>query len=381
MLKINSNTTTGQLIREALKERGLTQRSFAGDVGLSASHLSEILNGKRSITNNLVEKISDLLGIPECILIELQARKVYDKAMEKAIPPQEQEAKDILDAFDKVVCVSSLLKGSNIKKKAFSDKLQWLESHYGLSSPKSLQTRAEGILNGCFRRSSKTGLDSRMIMTWAVKAATEARNYTPNNEYKPKCTQFLKDDLCAILHRNNNDTLTEIFDCLQLYGIGFACVEREQGASIDGFSFLENGIPYIVITKRFNRIDNLAFTLMHEIGHIVLGHLKEGEAKINIVTGDNGEEDELPEEREANEFASEALIPASKWNYAPSVPLWPAAIQKKYTAWAERNGLNKWIVLGRVSHETGMYRFTSDKTREICGSVPPQWQKGGSVMK
>jgi hypothetical protein len=27
--------------------------------------------------------------------------------------------------------------------------------------------------------------------------------------------------------------------------------------------------------------------------------------------------------------------------------------------------LNPWIVLGRVSHETGMYRFTSDSSRSI----------------
>jgi HTH-type transcriptional regulator/antitoxin HigA len=47
------------------------------------------------------------------------------------------------------------------------------------------------------------------------------------------------------------------------------------------------------------------------------------------------------------------------------VPLNPYVIQKKYTQWAKSKGLNPWIVLGRVSHETGMYRFTSDSSRSI----------------
>ena len=31
----------------------------------------------------------------------------------------------------------------------------------------------------------------------------------------------------------------------------------------------------------------------------------------------------------------------------------------------DRKGLNKWIVLGRISYETGMYKFRSDESRRI----------------
>lgn len=38
----------------------------------------------------------------------------------------------------------------------------------------------------------------------------------------------------------------------------------------------KNGVPHIVLTKRYDRIDNFAFDLMHEVGH-VLCHYIDGE--------------------------------------------------------------------------------------------------------
>ena len=43
----------------------------------------------------------------------------------------------------------------------------------------------------------------------------------------------------------------------------------------------------------------------------------------------------------------------------------PFLIQRDYTKWAIDNNINKWIVLGRISKETGMYRFKSDSYRKV----------------
>lgn len=37
----------------------------------------------------------------------------------------------------------------------------------------------------------------------------------------------------------------------------------------------------------------------------------------------------------------------------------------KYSQWASDNHLNKWIVLGRISYETGMHKFRNDESRKI----------------
>jgi HTH-type transcriptional regulator/antitoxin HigA len=126
-----------------------------------------------------------------------------------------------------------------------------------------------------------------------------------------------------------------------------------------------DGIPYIAVTRRFDRIDNYAFNIMHELGHIYYGHVDET-GKINVAVPISDSTENFPfQEEEADRFATEKLIPNSVWFLAPPVPLNPYVIQKKYTQWAKSKNLNPWIVLGRVSHETGMYRFTSDSSRSI----------------
>jgi HTH-type transcriptional regulator/antitoxin HigA len=145
-------------------------------------------------------------------------------------------------------------------------------------------------------------------------------------------------------------------------------------ASIDGYSFIKDAIPYIVITGRYNRIDNLAFTVMHELGHIYMNHTTEESQQINIDTRSFEEEDENQKEIEADKFASNWLISESLWKLAPGVNvLNPYLIQVKYSEWATKRNLNKWIVLGRLSHETGIYKFKSDNTR--CVNT----QEGGNM--
>ena len=42
----------GMMIKPELEERGISQKDFAKMVGTQASHLSEVLNGKRALTTH-----------------------------------------------------------------------------------------------------------------------------------------------------------------------------------------------------------------------------------------------------------------------------------------------------------------------------------------
>ena len=78
--------------------------------------------------------------------------------------------------------------------------------------------------------------------------------------------------------------------------------------------------------------------------------------------------EEAKEEQEANNYASQQLIPNHLWKTSllPQVTLnKPWIIQAKYSQWASDNHLNKWIVLGRISYETGMHKFRNDESRKI----------------
>ena len=53
----------GMMIKPELEERGISQKDFAKMVGIQASHLSEVLNGKRALTTDLAVKIESAIGV------------------------------------------------------------------------------------------------------------------------------------------------------------------------------------------------------------------------------------------------------------------------------------------------------------------------------
>ena len=66
----------GAMIKPELEERGISQKEFASMLGVQASHLSEILNGKRALTTDLAVKIEKAIGLPAKILLSAQTQ--YD---------------------------------------------------------------------------------------------------------------------------------------------------------------------------------------------------------------------------------------------------------------------------------------------------------------
>ena len=70
----------GMMIRPELEERGISQKDFAKMIGTQPSHLSEVFNGKRTLTTELALKIEETIGIPAKILLAAQTQYEIDAA-------------------------------------------------------------------------------------------------------------------------------------------------------------------------------------------------------------------------------------------------------------------------------------------------------------
>lgn len=66
-------THPGELIRDELEERNLTQAKLAEQIGVSPSLLNEVINGKRGVNTELALLLEAALGISADIWIKLQA--------------------------------------------------------------------------------------------------------------------------------------------------------------------------------------------------------------------------------------------------------------------------------------------------------------------
>lgn len=70
----------GEMIKDEIEYRGLSQRRLAAQMGISPTLLNEILNGKRSVSTEYALLFEAALGIDAEIWIRLQA----DYDMQKA---------------------------------------------------------------------------------------------------------------------------------------------------------------------------------------------------------------------------------------------------------------------------------------------------------
>lgn len=73
-------THPGEMIKDELKERKMTQKQLAEISGIKASVLSETINGKRSVSLNMAVALEKALEIPADIWMNMQNQYDLDSA-------------------------------------------------------------------------------------------------------------------------------------------------------------------------------------------------------------------------------------------------------------------------------------------------------------
>ncbi len=73
-------THPGELLKDELKERGMSQKQLAETTGIKASVISETIKGKRSVSLNMAIALEKALGIPAEMWMNLQTQFNLDSA-------------------------------------------------------------------------------------------------------------------------------------------------------------------------------------------------------------------------------------------------------------------------------------------------------------
>ena len=89
----------GEMLRDELQARGISQRKFAGIIGMPYTAFNEIINGKRSIMTDTALKIEAATGISATMWLGLQA----DYNMHTA--RSDRKLSDILENIRKAVAI------------------------------------------------------------------------------------------------------------------------------------------------------------------------------------------------------------------------------------------------------------------------------------
>ena len=351
-------THPGILIKDELDARPeLKQKDLAVELGVKASFLNEIIKGKRPVTANLAILLEKIFKIPADYWMKFQSQYEIDKARIKEKNIIRIKNIEIWNVIKKYVPVNYFKKLGYINDNLEKD-INIINDIYDVKSVDELVLAFVKNKFTFYRKSEKLQIDERNMFAWSSLALHEAKNQNVNT-FNPENINQLCKELNKIFYANSN-TIDNVKSTLNQYGIKLVLIKKPEKTPVDGFSFWSGNNPSIALTLRHNRIDNFAFTLMHEVAHIEK-HLKNDKERsfLDLTTKDLTDNNET----EADSFAQEKLIPKICWddiigNYLPLNDDKIIQIGKKYN-------INPAILLGRVCYEMNNYAVKTKIDRKL----------------
>lgn len=204
-----------------------------------------------------------------------------------------------------------------------------------------------------YKKSDKLNVDRAALFTWkyyCMDVASETAMHTP---FKKEGIDRLAQEIKKIITENIN-TYERVKEAFTECGIRLLYIDKIGQVPVDGMSFWLDANPTVIITRRMSNIDNFAFSVMHELGHVKM-HLRENiPALVNI---DGVELDKM--ESEANKYARDLFVSQEVWDsFMENVAECnPYAVYVPISKLASELSVNPQILYGRYMHDTRLYRL------------------------
>ena len=351
----------GGILKRELQERGMKQKELAKLLNMPASNLSDIMKGKRPITEAIAIKLEEVLGISFQTWMNLQNNFSYVTRQREAMNEEEAKASAEEQSLRDRLNLTAIYKRQCITATTASARLEQLKKslYIDLNGLSNLEVSTEGY----FKRSDSMKIDATNMRTWLLLAWSAASRAELN-------TPFERDN-CAlaaseISKQVNNSSLTaeKIQSILNSYGIIYLHIPKLDYAPIDAYCVMSGEHPAIVVTYRYNDMDKLAFDVLHELGHISK-HLT---SEKSFITIDGEYSSTNPEEVEANKFAKDMLISPAIWKSiinSGTKSLSPHAVVHAVANEAAKHGISKSIAVSRYKHDSKFYATKFYKSPKI----------------
>lgn len=349
----------GSVLIGELSEHSLTQRELAVAIGKTPAVVNGIIKGDRDINSEIAILLEAALpgGLSAEDWLRLQNEHDLEKKRSEKILQARTTAIEIWNYMRENANLNVLRRRMELGNDLVSD-ISMIMNTLGISSLVELKAKLK-TSQSCFKKSEKVQTDSSNLFTWTVivKHASESQRLdtTFNYERTPELIRLLNEAFYE-----NESVVEKTGKILNDFGIKFISNEKRlEKVPVDGFSFWIGENPTIVATQRMNRIDNFAFTIMHELGHIML-HLEKG-CDIEYMDVDGSIMNISQQEKEANEYAILSLWGGERPESIFSEIENPYASAKVLKAIARRKRMNVGIV-------TGQYQFFCSQKKLVKNS-------------
>lgn len=355
-----------EIIKDELKARGMSQKELASRMDMQTSNLSRFLKGE-NITPAIAAKLEVALDIPTEFWLNLQAQYEVDIKNIALRDEKEREAFNIERMLTNIINLPELYRRLCINSSLFiQDKLDKLEELMGF--PVLNLSTQPFILQRCFKKNEKHETDERNETTWLTLAYIKSRDIKPEKQYVEGNAQKAAEEISKSVHLGGI-TENDIHLVLNKYGIAYSVIPKLEKTPIDAASLQMSGYPSIIATHRYNDMSRLIFNILHELGHIQKHMSFENGNQCSVfVSSENDYSRDNKEEREANEFAEDMLIPKETWKKMMSTGtknLSNQYILRTLKQLSSEYSLDFNIVAWRYKYESSRYNLYGIKSQPI----------------
>ena len=324
----------------------MSQAELAIRLGISKKHISNIINGKASVTVEIAYALEKVFG-DYTAKYWLSIQNAYDLFRQREKTDQkysaaEEETKIWLAQFDyaylvKAGYVKETVAGTNARAKANN-----LLSFFGCVDISSWNTLYCSDLPAACRitgaSTAKIGNTSAWIRAGQISASTMVSMFSPYS--KEEFKEALK-SIRELTVAPPDDFWVKMQALCREAGVELLLVREIPKSGICGAAYWINDTPCIQMSLRHKKNDHFWFTFFHEAAHILCEHRK-------MVFLDCEKIEDTDMENEADRISRDFLIPPVAYRaFVRNGRFYDADIRR----FAAQIGTHPGIVVGRLQHD------------------------------
>ncbi|WP_018984316.1 ImmA/IrrE family metallo-endopeptidase [Salinimonas chungwhensis] len=323
----------GETIRTILYERDVEIDEFSSLVGIEREFCERMLLGYESITQDLAKSIEEVTEVSAKFWINRESR--YRKQLDASHDERIQWLARL--PLKDMTKWNWIPKGLRVW-----EKFEACLDFFNIRSLEEWDDKFSSRLSKvAFRTSNSFDNSPESVITWLYQAEKIAKQQNIASWNSDKLSSSLPEIRKLTLIDNPKEFVPRLRSLFASCGVNLVLLPTPKGTRASGATFFsKENEPILVLSFRYKTNDHFWFSLFHEIGHLLL----HSSSSIFIEGKDIANSEE---EREADVFSQEALIPLI---YRDEMLNFTHKDWIKIIRFSKKIGIARGIVVGQLQH-------------------------------
>ena len=345
----------GESILDIAEERGWTQTELAKRLGYTEKHVSQLINGKVSLSVDAALRLERVVGGTVDFWLAREANYQNRKAQLEAAKRHAGWVSWLDELPVKELMASHAIAKKRLVPKNKPEVVEACLRFFGVASPDEWRAHYGGMQIN-FRKSRSEQCDVGAISAW-LRLGEQQAEQVDIPRYDQKRFKLALNEIRDFTCEDPESFEPKIRELLSKAGVLFVLVPAIPRSHVSGVArWLGPSRPLIQLSLYGKTNDKFWFTFFHEAAHILLHSGSKEERKSVFLDDPNAAHSDDPQEHEANQWAGNWLIPSQ---YADSLK--DLRTKLAVRNFAHQIGIHPGIVVGRLQHD---------------GIIDPSWMNG-----